>query len=391
MNLNKTFKNKKRAFTLAEVVIVMGILGIMMAAFAPVVTKKTLAVGANSFRNFSVADGNVGLAYGTTNDSKTVVIGDQEISNTASYSPKLLIMNRSANAGTATNPQLAFATYDPTGTGTRNYHGQLLMDNQSNLILGGALNANIDMTNQTSLTSIGMNSCNSISSSDASPITNVICFGANSGSPNGIAYQSNRIYLGDKTYSYGTEEIYLGSSTFKQMVEDVASEENWFATPSDIRLKNIGKEFTGGLNEINQLEFYNYTYKRDVDKDPKVGVMAQDLQKVFPNAVKENKDGYLYIRKDEMFYAALNAIKELFQNFTTNEEKIKALEERNAMLEKQNKELQNLYIELSKRVDAIDKKKTKGKLTITPEKEVEEEVIDPEFTLKSESTETTEE
>ena len=59
-------------------------------------------------------------------------------------------------------------------------------------------------------------------------------------------------------------------------------------------------------------------------------------------------------------------------------------------LEQQNKELQELYIELSKRVDNLDKKKSKGKLTIIPTK-IDEEAADSEFTVVSESTQNSEE
>lgn len=388
MKLNKILKNKKRAFTLAEVVIVMGILGVMMAAFAPVITKKTLAVGANSFRNFGVADGHVGLSYGTVADEKTVLIGDNQITANESKNSKLLIMTNFTDADDV-NPQIGFGTYNSTGN-SRTYLGELMITpggTYGNIFLGSDLNGPTDVTNKQDFTAIGMGACPDFPNST---VSNVICLGTNSGPTNGTSYYSERIYIGDRNTQYRPTHIFFGSLTMEQMIADAARDKGWHID-SDIRLKNVGKEFTAGLDEINQLEFYNYTYKRDAEKDPKVGVMAQDLQKVFPNAVKENKDGYLYIRKDDMFYAALNAIKELGKMFTTNDEKIKALEERNAMLEQQNQELQNLYIELSKRVEKLDKKKTKGKLTITPEKEVEEEVIDPEFTLKSESTENSEE
>ena len=54
----------------------------------------------------------------------------------------------------------------------------------------------------------------------------------------------------------------------------------------------------------------------------KLGVVAQELQKVFPNAVTKDKDGYLRIRQEDMFYAMINAIKELdlkWKNRLTNE------------------------------------------------------------------------
>ena len=80
---------------------------------------------------------------------------------------------------------------------------------------------------------------------------------------------------------------------------------------SDRRLKNVGEKYTAGLEELKNLDFYHYTFKADKDNTPLVGVMAQDLQKVFPDAVTKGDDGYLRIRLEDMFYAVINAVKEL--------------------------------------------------------------------------------
>lgn len=80
---------------------------------------------------------------------------------------------------------------------------------------------------------------------------------------------------------------------------------------SDLRLKENLSDNYYGLSEISKLNIYNYHFKDDAKKMPQVGVVAQDLQKIFPSAVRTAKDGYLHIRWDEMFYAALNAIKSL--------------------------------------------------------------------------------
>ena len=82
-------------------------------------------------------------------------------------------------------------------------------------------------------------------------------------------------------------------------------------TLSDRRLKNVGEKYTAGLEELKKLDFYHYTFKADKDNTPLVGVMAQDLQKVFPDAVTKGEDGYLRIRLEDMFYAVINAVKEL--------------------------------------------------------------------------------
>lgn len=117
--------------------------------------------------------------------------------------------------------------------------------------------------------------------------------------------------------------------------------------PSDARLKNISGDSTAGLKEINALEVKNYTYKKDEKKTPHVGVIAQQLQKVFPNSVFEDEDGYLKIRTEEIFYAMVNSIKELFaqiQDLTAKvvglDKRITELEQENAMLKKQNAEFE---------------------------------------------------
>lgn len=133
---------------------------------------------------------------------------------------------------------------------------------------------------------------------------------------------------------------------------------------SDIRLKNVGEAFTAGLNELEKLNFYHYTYKKDKDKVPQVGVMAQDLQKVFPDAVSKDDGGWLVIRWDEMFYAALNAIKELNAKVcaiakdvatlkTTTDEHTQALEAQAKTIEEQQAEIKAL----TERVEKLEHKK----------------------------------
>ena len=120
--------------------------------------------------------------------------------------------------------------------------------------------------------------------------------------------------------------------------------EGTWKTTSDMRLKNVNGEFTGGLDKINQLKTYNYTFKKDKKKAPHVGVMAQELQKVFPDAVTNDDKGFLMIRQDDMFYAMINSIKQLDKLIRglvnadkLNEQKIKMLEAKNQQLETQNK------------------------------------------------------
>ena len=118
---------------------------------------------------------------------------------------------------------------------------------------------------------------------------------------------------------------------------------------SDRRLKNIQGVNNEGLEKIKQLKVYNFTFKNDAKKLPHTGVIAQDLQKIFPNAVTKGEDGYLRIRWDEMFYAMVNSIKELAA-------KVTGLEDRLTKLEKENQELKAQNSELAKRLTILENK-----------------------------------
>lgn len=115
---------------------------------------------------------------------------------------------------------------------------------------------------------------------------------------------------------------------------------------SDRRLKNVGEPFTGGLKELKALKVYNFTFKNDEAKKPQVGVMAQELLRVFPNSVFKAEDGHLKIRWDEMFYATVNAIKEL-------DKKIVALVKRTIKVETQISKLEKENVELKAQVDSL--------------------------------------
>ncbi len=118
---------------------------------------------------------------------------------------------------------------------------------------------------------------------------------------------------------------------------------------SDRRLKYVGKDNNDGLAKIKQLKVFNYVYKKDTTKTPHVGVIAQDLQKVFPHAVQKGKDGFLTIRMEDMFYAVINAIKEL-------DAKITALQKENQELKQLVKQVQEDNKRLDQRLQKLEAK-----------------------------------
>ena len=136
---------------------------------------------------------------------------------------------------------------------------------------------------------------------------------------------------------------------------------------SDRRLKNVGEKYTAGLDELKKLDFYHYTFKADKDNTPLVGVMAQDLQKVFPDAVTKGDDGYLRIRLEDMFYAVINAVKELdnkissiIADVTDVRATIKSQQETIDKLQKENSELKEEISNIEKRIKKLERSKFLG-------------------------------
>jgi hypothetical protein len=88
-----------------------------------------------------------------------------------------------------------------------------------------------------------------------------------------------------------------------------------WSVPSDERLKNIKGRFNPGLKAVMQLQPIRYEYKRDnalglKSEGEHIGFGAQALQKIIPEAVTKNSDGYLMVNNDPIIWTMLNAIKE---------------------------------------------------------------------------------
>ena len=88
----------------------------------------------------------------------------------------------------------------------------------------------------------------------------------------------------------------------------------WLAF-SDRRLKTIKSPFTTGLSAVMKLQPVRYEYKSNnalglANDGEHIGFGAQDVQKVIPEAVTTNSQGYLMVNGDPIIWTMLNAIKE---------------------------------------------------------------------------------
>ena len=148
-------------------------------------------------------------------------------------------------------------------------------------------------------------------------LTNATAIGANAeveasntlilGSINGVNGQKVTVKVGIGTTTPDDNLTVDGTA-------DKTGGGSW-GTYSDRRLKNLDGSFNTGLSQILKMNPVRYRYKEQNamgirDTDEHVGLVAQEVQKVIPEAVTENSKGYLLVNNDPIIWAMLNAIKE---------------------------------------------------------------------------------
>jgi hypothetical protein len=82
-----------------------------------------------------------------------------------------------------------------------------------------------------------------------------------------------------------------------------------FNTTSDIALKDNIQLIESPLSKIAQLSGYTFNWKNN-DKEA-VGIMAQEVEKVFPQIVATGEDGYKKVSYDSLIPLLIEAVKEL--------------------------------------------------------------------------------
>ncbi|HEX7771358.1 MAG TPA: tail fiber domain-containing protein [Pyrinomonadaceae bacterium] len=103
----------------------------------------------------------------------------------------------------------------------------------------------------------------------------------------------------------------------------------WLAF-SDARLKNIRGNFNTGLKAVMQLQPLRYEYRPNnalgiTPNGEHIGFAAQAVQKVIPEAVTTNADGYLMVNGDPIIWTMLNAIKEQQQEIMKLKNEVRRL------------------------------------------------------------------
>ena len=317
----------------------------------------------NATGSNNIAIGEQALAFNESG-SNNIAIGVQTLksTNTGSGSSNVAIGNGAlsgndtGNYNTAIGPSALNSNSSGENNTASGYKALVLNREGNNNTASGymALNNNTSGENNTGSgyralvsngtgsnnTAFGYKACAEVTGS------NKTCIGANSGPVHSSSIAKN-----------DAEAVYLGTSSATVYIPGNLVVSGTFTAPqtSDRRLKNIKGETKSGLAQVRELKVYDYTFKKDKEHKPHVGVIAQDLEKIFPNAVIKGDDGYLKIRRDDMFYAMVNAIKELdaivqnlVEDIKTAISRLDKHDEEIQQLQKENKELRERLEKLEK-------------------------------------------
>ncbi|MFZ4712483.1 MAG: tail fiber domain-containing protein [Bacteriovoracaceae bacterium] len=122
---------------------------------------------------------------------------------------------------------------------------------------------------------------------------------------------------------------------------------------SDRRLKTNIESLPQSLEKILNLKGVMFDWKNQtIDSEKQIGFIAQDVQKQFPELVRQREDGFLGINYAALVSPIVEAIKEFhlkFMNITKQQNR------EVAALKEENKNLRNQMSLLNSRLDKLEK------------------------------------
>ena len=135
---------------------------------------------------------------------------------------------------------------------------------------------------------------------------------------------------GTQSWNVGSNSYIKGGTTYSTLTctaggntggVNLTSGATAWTSASDARLKNVTGKYDNALSDIAQIEPVKFTWKSDAENKPQVGVLAQSVQNVVPEAIdtmrvdKEDETDYLGVRYTELIPLMIASIQELKAEF----------------------------------------------------------------------------
>lgn len=130
-------------------------------------------------------------------------------------------------------------------------------------------------------------------------------------------------------FIYGNEEMIRIDSNGVTMGENLSFQPD--SSSSDSRLKSNIQEIHGAVEKINSLKGVNFKWNKLSSQHKSgtsdIGVIAQDVQKVAPEAVKEDPNGYLSVNYYKLIPLLIQSIKEQQKEIDSLKDSVKEIKD----------------------------------------------------------------
>lgn len=138
-------------------------------------------------------------------------------------------------------------------------------------------------------------------------------YSTNGGAPQSLVHQLLVVHDGVWQISFGTNGTILAKG-------DVVA----FST-SDIRFKNNRKPIANALDKVMKLGGYSFEWNNKLQttfKGNDIGIIAQEVEEVFPEIVTTRENGYKAVKYEKLVPVLIEAIKELKREINSLKSKI---------------------------------------------------------------------
>ena len=144
-------------------------------------------------------------------------------------------------------------------------------------------------------------------------------------------FKNGKVCIGTISYSAGSILTVYDAVNLTTGVYDGSI--GW-ASSSDERLKTEIKPLESSLDKILKLQGVSYKWKKNSEDKNVIGFIAQDVEKIFPEAIKKDKEGNYLMATQNLTAPIIEAIKEQQLQLKSKDESIQVLNDRMELMQK---------------------------------------------------------
>ncbi len=159
--------------------------------------------------------------------------------------------------------------------------------------------------------------------------------------PDFFSYQNTAFVIGNGGYDSEGNTSDTFSNAFEVLFDGTTTIAGDLNINSDARLKANIISLGATLSKLLQIDGKTYTMKKDTNHKKKIGLLAQDIEKVFPELVTETND-IKSVNYQGLVPVLINAMKEQQDEIINQKDEIERLKKQDEINKKQQQEIDEL-------------------------------------------------